>query len=101
MAQLCPDARRGHGVRRGRGRLTNAIRYHHAPDEERDVVCDVVYVANQVAKRIDDGYMATPEEMSVDPAAQERLKLSPNGLDAMCAQVSDRLDEAIAQYEIT
>ena len=83
------------------GRLANAIRCHHRPDEGNDVVCDVVYLANQVAKRIDAGYTATPEDMSVDPALQERLRLSDSGLDRMCARVRGRLDEAIAQYEVS
>ena len=80
-------------------RLTNAITYHHAPEDGNEVVCDVVYIANQVAKRVDPGYVATPEDMTVDPRPQERLKLSSSGLDSMCERVSGRLEAAIAQYE--
>ena len=82
-------------------RLTNAITHHHAPEDGNDLVCDVVYVANQVAKQVDPGYVVTPEDMTVDPEPQERLKLSSSGLDAMCERVSSRLEAAIAQYEVS
>ena len=80
-------------------RLSNAITHHHAPGEGGDVICDVVYVANKVAKRVDHGDEVTPDELMIDPEPLERLKLSASALDGMCTRVGDRLEQVIAQYE--
>ena len=48
-------------------RIVAAITHHHTPDEGHDVVCDVVCMANVVAKRIGVGYVAQPRELEVPP----------------------------------
>ena len=80
-------------------RIVNAIIHHHTPKQGHDVVCDVVCVANVVAKRVGAGYVALPQELKVPRDTLERLKLSPKGVEKMCVRVQNRLDGVLAQYQ--
>jgi putative nucleotidyltransferase with HDIG domain len=80
-------------------RIVNAIIHHHTPEQGHDVVCDVVCVANVVAKRVGAGYVALPQELKVPRDTLERLKLSPKGVEKMCVRVQNRLDGVLAQYQ--
>ncbi len=62
-------------------------------------MCDVVCVANVVAKRVGAGYVALPQELKVPRDTLERLKLSPKGVEKMCVRVQNRLDGVLAQYQ--
>lgn len=80
-------------------RIATAIIYHHTPTEGGDVVCDVVCLANVVAKRIEAGYAAQPQELEVPRDTLERLRVSRKGVDKMCVRVQDRLGGVLAQYQ--
>ena len=80
-------------------RIVTAITHHHTPDEGRDVVCDVVCMANVVAKRVGAGYVGQAHELEVPPDTSERLGLSSKALETACVQVQDRLEGVLAQYE--
>ena len=80
-------------------RIVTAIAHHHTPAEGRDVVCDVVCLANVVAKRVGAGYVAQDQELEVPPDTRERLGLSSKGVEKICVQVQSRLEGVLAQYE--
>ena len=58
-------------------RLAAGITHHHAPAAGHDVVCDGVYLANLAAKRIGEGVVFDEAELVPDPAALERLGITP------------------------
>ncbi len=80
-------------------RLVTAITYHHTPAEANDVVCDVTYLTNQLAKRAGTGAAAPPEGLSIDRACQDRLGLSDGEVERACAYVQERLDTVLSQYD--
>ena len=80
-------------------RIVTAIIHHHTPEQERDVVCDVVCMANVVAKRIGAGCVARPQDLEVPRDTLERLQLSPKDVDKVCVRVQDRLDDVLAQSQ--
>ena len=80
-------------------RIVTAIIHHHTPEQGRDVVCDVVCLANVVAKRVGAGYVGQPQEFEVPRDTLERPKLSLNGVEKMCVRVQDRLESVLAQYQ--
>ena len=80
-------------------RLVKGIAHHHAPLEGRDRVCDVVHVANFVAKRVGTGGEAGEQDLVVEPDSLERLKIDQEGLDRITKATRDRLDEVIARYQ--
>ncbi len=80
-------------------RIVKAISYHHTPDQGHDVVCDVVCLANVVAKRVGAGFVAQPQELVVPRDTLQRLQLSLRGVEKICSRVEDRLEGVIAQYQ--
>ena len=76
-----------------------AIAHHHTPDEGRDVVCDVVCMADVVAKQVGAGYVAQAQELDVPPDTLGRLGLSSKDVEKICEQVKDCLEGVLAQYE--
>ncbi len=80
-------------------RIVNAIIHHHTPEDGRDVVCDVVCLANVIAKRVGAGFVAQPQELEVPRDTLERLELSRRGVEKMCIRVQERLESVLAQYK--
>jgi HD-like signal output (HDOD) protein len=79
-------------------RLVTGIIHHHTPDAAGDIIADAVHVANLVAKRAGTGYSATEQDHQVNPASLSRLGLTATTFDALCAQVSSRLEPMLAMY---
>jgi HD-like signal output (HDOD) protein len=53
-------------------RIVTGIMYHHTPDLARDIVADVVHVANIAAKLAGTGHVATGADLQVSPTSLER-----------------------------
>ncbi len=75
------------------------IAHHHAPELGGSAVCDVVCVANEVAKAV----RLAPVPQAIhpeDPAASlERLGMSPEVLAELSAAVGQRLLGVLTQFE--
>ena len=79
-------------------RVVQGITYHHNPEQGLDVVCDLTYVANQVAKRIEAGLDGRKFDFSVDPGVAERLGLAPQALDNFCPIAASRYEQVSRRY---
>lgn len=79
-------------------RIVAGINYHHEPDAGDDLVCDVVHVANVLAKRVGTGVIENGQDNEVYPPCCERLGLARGLLDASEARLADRLAAVESRY---
>ena len=79
-------------------RLVTGITFHHSPDEGDDVVCDVVYLANIAAKRIGEGVVRSPDEVTVQAASLARLGLSTTVWEDLLLTLPASFEATLAQY---
>ena len=79
-------------------RIIAGITYHHEPDAGDDLVCDVVHVANVLAKRVGTGRIGVAQDNLIHPASLERLGLAAHALEACHATLVDRLATVEARY---
>lgn len=80
-------------------RLVRGIEFHHAPDEGRDVLCDITHVANVAANAV--GVGASPEGRAravVIPAVAARLGLTDEGFTRVCDTLALRLDDMLQRF---
>ncbi len=82
-------------------RVVAGITYHHNPEQGFDVICDLTYLSNQVAKRIEAGLAGRKFDFSVDPKVAERLGLTPQALDTFCPVASQRYTQVSRRYNAT
>jgi HD-like signal output (HDOD) protein len=76
-------------------RLVAGITYHHAPGEGHDPICDMVHVANALAKRAGGGAPAD-DDVRVQPDALARLRIPPARLPALADGVAERIEQTVA-----
>jgi putative nucleotidyltransferase with HDIG domain len=79
-------------------RVVMGITYHHSPAAGNDVICDVVHVANVLAKRAGAGHVVTPSDLDAEPDALERLGLTAGRLSELEDTVRDRLALAVERF---
>jgi HD-like signal output (HDOD) protein len=79
-------------------RIVTGIMYHHMPDLARDIVADVVHVANIAAKLAGTGHVATGADLQVSPTSLERLGMSTDGFMELTARVGTQLESVLAAY---
>ena len=79
-------------------RVIRAITHHHAPTAGNDVICDVVHLANVLAKRVGTGSVMTASELDADPGALERLGFAAGRLPPMIEMVTHRLAETVERF---
>ncbi len=81
-------------------RLTSGIRYHHAPlyapGEEGRRLCQQIALADAVARAIGAPGGTTSEPAGLDVVSADRLGISGQGFDELCAKVAGELDAVIA-----
>ncbi len=78
--------------------IVQAIIHHHTPEKLMQVTCDVTYLANLAAHRIEAHTAGQPFTHTPDPRVLERLELKPARWDAAMAAVP-RFHEILARYE--
>jgi putative nucleotidyltransferase with HDIG domain len=61
--------------------IINGITFHHNPELGGDPVCDVVHVANVVAKQAQAKILSKETSASINPDAAERLGLAPENME--------------------
>ena len=71
--------------------IVNGITFHHNPEMGGDSVCDVVHVANVVAKLAQAKLLSKESSASINPDAAERLGLVPEKLEGF-------VDETVTSF---
>ena len=79
-------------------RVVSGIIYHHHPEEGGDVICDLTYLANQVAKRLEADLDGREFELTVAPGISRRLGLTPTTLEQLCAAAAARYAQVSCRY---
>lgn len=75
-------------------RIVKGIIYHHTPAEGLDTICDAVYLANLIAKRIEKAPV-TPE---IDPEVLKRLGMKPEDVPDLTATALEHFEIVSARY---
>ena len=86
--------------------IIKGITHHHNPEAGADVVCDVVYFANQVGKQIEVGldgggfdFMQVYEEkLSYLPGVVKRIGITASRLDALCPVAASKFEKISQRY---
>ena len=79
-------------------RVVLGITYHHNPDQGLDVICDLTYLTNQVAKRIEAGLDGRKFDLVISPEVTERLGLTPKTLNNLCPIAASRYTQVSRRY---
>jgi len=79
--------------------IETAIRYHNTFDTDVSPITDCVRVANIVARAIGQGIGYEGMGVSIDSAIAERLKLSRENFELLCAETAVRFKGVLALYE--
>jgi HD-like signal output (HDOD) protein len=79
-------------------RIVQGIIYHHNPGQGQDVICDLTYLANQLAKRIEAGLDGQIFVLNILPEVAERLALTPKTLDHLCPVAAARYAQVSRRY---
>jgi HD-like signal output (HDOD) protein len=79
-------------------RVVLGITYHHNPEQGLDIICDLIYLTNKVAKRIEAGLDGRPFDFAIDAEVAERLGLTPKALDNLCPVAASRYTQVCRRY---
>ena len=77
-------------------RVVQGIIYHHNPEEGHDVICDLTYLANQIAKQIEAGLDGQQFDFTIHREMAERLCLTPKMLNDLGATAVARYTQVAA-----
>lgn len=75
-------------------RIVQGITFHHHPAEGNDLICDVVYVANQIAKQVEQ----KPSVTGMDAEVLHRLGLTEPRLNNLITAAQDQYHIVCARY---
>jgi HD-like signal output (HDOD) protein len=78
--------------------VVKGITHHHAPAGGEDVICDLTYVANHIAKRIEAELDGRRYEPDIDSEAMERLGMTEDGLEELWMAAIARYSEVKMRY---
>ncbi|MBI4661337.1 MAG: HDOD domain-containing protein [Verrucomicrobia bacterium] len=76
------------------------IMHHHAPAEGADVICDVVYLANLAAKKIEAGLSGKQLDFKVDAGVAQRLGTDIRQFPDLCNQGAQMFQKVAALYGV-
>ena len=79
--------------------LADAIASHHEPDAGQSTLADAVHLANLVAKFSGVGLGSDGMDVNMSDGAAHRLGITSDRLEALCADVSAGLADAIEMFE--
>jgi putative nucleotidyltransferase with HDIG domain len=78
--------------------VAKGIVHHHTPDEGKAVICDAVYLADTVAKRIDSTGKTQAPEPELNRRVMADLGVSGDQFDRLCQAAAARSEEAAARF---
>jgi HD-like signal output (HDOD) protein len=79
-------------------RVVLGITYHHNPDQGLDLICDLTYLTNKVAKRIEAGLDGRQFDFAISEPVAGRLGLTPKTLDNLCPVAASRYTQVCRRY---
>ncbi len=79
-------------------RVVQGITHHHTPARGMDVICDVTYLANQIAKGIEANIDGRPFELVLEPEVTERLGIAPKIVESLCPIAALRYAQVGRRY---
>jgi len=80
-------------------KIEHAIRFHHIDNTDLDPVTDSVRIANIVSRAIGQGIGYEGMSVTIDSDITERLKLSRQNFERLCADTAQKLDAVLMLYE--
>ena len=78
--------------------IVKGIIHHHTPDEGRDVICDAVYLADNLAKRIESKGKIPAPEPELNQRVLADLGVSGAPFELLCQAGATKSDEASARF---
>jgi HD-like signal output (HDOD) protein len=79
-------------------RVVLGIIYHHDPDRGLDLICDLTYLTDNVAKRIEAGLDGRQLDFAISARVADRLGLTPKMLDNLCPVAASRYTQVCRRY---
>ncbi len=79
--------------------IEKAIRNHHTVDTDGDPVTDSVRIANMVARTIGQGIGYEGMSVAMDNDLADRMELSRDDVETLCADTAQKLEYVLAIYE--
>lgn len=80
-------------------RVVQGITYHHHPERGFDVICDLTYLANHLAKQVEAQLDGRPFDLVVAPGVSERLALDPARLEELGPRSLARFHQVRLRYQ--
>jgi putative nucleotidyltransferase with HDIG domain len=81
-------------------RITKGIIHHHAPEAGSDPICDLVYIANLAAKKVEAALETKVLDSQPDAAVFGRLGMSQDGFNKLCTAAVERFEQVRARYNV-
>ena len=81
-------------------RVVLGITHHHHPEQGLDVICDLTYLANQVAKHTEASLDGQPCVLSFDPGVAERLGMTVQTLENFYPIAATRYAQVSRRYDV-
>ena len=81
-------------------RIVKGIIYHHNPEDGEDLICDVVYIANLAAKKIEAGMANRKLPLTLDAGVIQRLALTREGFEKLCTEGVQRFEKVRSRYNV-
>jgi len=78
--------------------ISEAILHHHDTEPTNDMVVNIVRIANFIAKSIGEGMGNEGMSMCADESLPEKIGLSRDNLERVCAKTAFKLKEVIGLY---
>jgi putative nucleotidyltransferase with HDIG domain len=78
--------------------IVNGIVHHHTPEKCPEPICDLVYLANIGAKKIEAGLAGKRYEVLLNPGSLERLEITSDSFASLCAERISRFQEISLRY---
>ena len=85
--------------------IRRAVTFHESPDEISEICCDVVSLADVVAKRIgsdsatEDANPSVAELPKTSDGVCKRLGLARDAMEKLTLKVESRLQEVLSRYQ--
>jgi len=80
-------------------RVAQGIIYHHNPGQGFDTICDLTYLANQIAKHIEAGLDGRKFDLVIALDVGERLALTPKRIEELCPLAVSRYEQVRRRYD--
>jgi putative nucleotidyltransferase with HDIG domain len=81
-------------------RIVRGIIHHHTPELGRDVICDLVYVANLGAKKVEAKLRGKTLELMPSTEVRDRVGLKAEAFERLCDEATERFEQVRSRYNV-